>query len=214
MLPRIGARQQHIMELIRAHGPRHVRQLSDALGISAVAVRHHLAGLQEQGLLRTTRERLRVGRPRQLFDLSPQAERLLADGEAALAPALLRHIHREYGGEAVQAALRSVTREWEAELLPWMADSPLPERVRRLAAGRSRHGFAAGAEQNGDGSFTLCERRCPLRELVTEFPQVCDCERRMMESLLGVPVTLEKRLLDGYSACEYRILAKADPPAG
>lgn len=100
---------------------------------------------------------------------------------------------------------QSITPDAYLPLAEAVVDRALEERVRRLAVAQSERGFLADWKRNDDGSFLIEFRHCPIRTIAGRYPQACECERAMMEGLLGVGVSTETRMLDGHPTCCYRI---------
>ena len=53
--------REQILRHIRTAGQANIAELAEALGVSAVSVRHHLSALQAEGLLRSEEVRRGVG---------------------------------------------------------------------------------------------------------------------------------------------------------
>ena len=81
---RLSESQEEIVWLLRRRGAMTVEDLSRALGISGVAVRQHLDGLEAEGLLDSRTERRPIGRPRRLFRLSDAADDLFPKNYSGL----------------------------------------------------------------------------------------------------------------------------------
>ncbi|MFN7210425.1 MAG: helix-turn-helix domain-containing protein [Aggregatilineales bacterium] len=78
-----------VLQAIRAQGQATVASLAQALGISPIAVRHHLTSLQAEGLLNVSLARQTVGRPKHVYSLTEAAQRHLAPAQRTFAERLL-----------------------------------------------------------------------------------------------------------------------------
>jgi predicted ArsR family transcriptional regulator len=62
------------------------------------------------------------------------------------------------------------------------------------------------AEWNeGASGFRLTEHNCAIRALAERFPEICAAEERFLEEVLSAAVQREAHMLDGCTACEYRV---------
>jgi predicted ArsR family transcriptional regulator len=55
------------------------------------------------------------------------------------------------------------------------------------------------------GSFEIREHNCPILALAGAYPEACETERRMFETLLGARVDVDHRLAAGDSVCRFRV---------
>jgi DeoR family suf operon transcriptional repressor len=65
--------KDRIFQSLRSQGQMTVSELSAAVKITPIAVRHHLSSLQAEGMVEVREERHGVGRPRQIYKLTPVA---------------------------------------------------------------------------------------------------------------------------------------------
>ena len=85
-----------VLDLLKVHGPANVPTLARLRGVNATAVRQQLAALQREGLVVSSLERRKVGRPTHLYALTVKA----AGGRnGADAEALRLHAGDRPGGE-------------------------------------------------------------------------------------------------------------------
>ena len=82
---------------------RTVEELAAELGLSANAIRGHLARLEQDGLIQPQGLRRRVSKPAALYRLTPQAERLFPRAYAELLTDLLDVLAQEWPLEQREA---------------------------------------------------------------------------------------------------------------
>src|SRR5437667_164453 len=91
----------------------------------------------------------------------------------------------------------------------------LGERVERLAEARTREGYMAESQPEGDG-YLLVENHCPICAAATTCQGFCRAERDVFEKALGPGVTVERteHIVGGDRRCAYRIALEcvADSP--
>jgi predicted ArsR family transcriptional regulator len=214
--PAAGSRPaaDRLLLLLKTRGPQTAADLAAIVGISAEGVRQQLVRLAESGLIEATTEPRGVGRPVQLWALTAAGNARFPDTHAELTAQLLRAVRSELGEEALEkliARREAESREAYSLLLAGAAD--LGERVARLAAARSREGYMAESQAEGDG-YLLVENHCPICVAAAACQGFCRAERDVFQQVLGRGVSVERteHILGGGRRCAYRI-ALAAPPA-
>lgn len=181
----LSSTRGQIIALLR-RAPAAVGELAAALGLTDNAVRAHLSAMERDGLVEQRRGPVRgVGKPAQLYALTPGADVLLPK---AYAPVL---------GVLLQTLGERMSRDELAELLR--------EVGRRAAAGRGRDGadvrmrieaaYGVLGEMGGvadleeaEGEVVIRGFSCPLAALVPGHPEVCQLAEAMLTEIVGVPV--------------------------
>src|SRR5215207_5536234 len=163
--PRIVRRE--ILERLRRDGPSSPDQLASAIGASRTGVLQQLRALEETHFVSRQTVRHGVGRPRHLYDVTPDAQELFPSNYDGLAEGLLAAIGA-VGGEALieqifQARRRQIGDRVRRELDERVgADAPLMDRVRALAVLQDEQGYLADATIDGDGTIRLREHNCAI----------------------------------------------------
>jgi predicted ArsR family transcriptional regulator len=196
-----------LLALLKMRGPQTGADLAAALGVTGEAARQQLAKLAEGGLVESSAEPRGVGRPAQVWALTAAGHARFPDTHAELTAQLLRAVRSELGEAALErliARRETESREAYAALLAGAAD--LGERVARLAAARSREGYMAESQPDGDG-WLLIENHCPICVAATACQGFCRAEREVFEQVLGpgVSVVRVEHILGGDRRCAYRI---------
>ena len=205
---RARARDQVVFEL-KTRGPQTAGELADRLGITAVAVRQHLALLEEEGLVEYGDERGPVGRPARVWQLTPKASEHFPDAHSNLAIELVEAIRETLGEKGLRdlLAARSQRRlELYRARMPG-PDAPLERRVSTLATLRRESGNLAEWAQEADGGFLLVENHCTIAAASQICPAICGEELGLWRTVLGddVSVDMTEHMLDGDRRCVFRI---------
>jgi predicted ArsR family transcriptional regulator len=188
------------LDLLKIHGPANVPGLARRLGVNPNAVRQQLEALHREGLVDMRTARRGVGRPTQIWSLTPKAEALFPQAYGTMAVDLLRRL-REIDGEGkIEKLFARRTRDLLKTYRKRMAGKSGPERLRELARIRDREGYMA--RPNAEG---LTEHHCPIAALAREFPLVCRYEKLLFEAALGMEVDRTSHIAGGDSACVYRV---------
>lgn len=197
-----------LLVLLKTRGPQTAAALGDALGVTAEAARQQLVKLAEEGLtVASTAAPKGVGRPSQLWSLTPAANARFPDAHAELTAQLLGTIRKTLGEDALEAliaAREAETRTSYAAALAGATD--LEARVERLAALRAREGYMAEWQRERDG-WLLIENHCPICAAATACQGFCEAELRVFTDVLGpgVEVTRVEHAIAGARRCAYRI---------
>ena len=163
-----------ILVHLRRSGPSAPDAIAAALGASRSGVAQQLRALDTAGLVTRTAVRHGVGRPRHLYDVTPEAQDLFPSNYDGLATGLLAAI-LEVGGESlVEEVFAARRRQAEARLRSEMeaslpVDAPLEDRVRELARLQDELGYLAEARLDG-ATLTLIEHNCAVLDVAEAWP--------------------------------------------
>ena len=206
--------RRDIVVLLRQLGPSSPDQLAARLGASRTGVLQQLRALETAELVMRRTERHGVGRPRHLYDVTPQAQDLFPNNYDGLAASLLAAILAVGGDDLIEEVFAARCRQASgrmrdrlAERLP--ADAPLADRVREVAASQDEQGYLAQVEMDPDGTVRLVEHNCAIYEIATDNPRACQAELALFSEVLGADVVRDSHIAAGDRCCSYRI---ADRP--
>jgi predicted ArsR family transcriptional regulator len=208
-----SALRRAILLHLRRVGPSVPDAISASIGASRSGVAQQLRALDTAGLVTRTSVRHGVGRPRHLYDITPDAQALFPSNYDGLATGLLAAI-LEVGGETlVEDVFAARRRQAEARLRQRMdaslpSDAPLEDRVRELARLQDELGYVSEARVDADG-IRLLEHNCAVLDVARGMPVACRAELELFREVLGVNLVRERHIAAGDRCCEYRV---ADPP--
>ncbi len=203
-----GITRRAILRLIKVNGYMTADGLGRELGISAVAARQHLTGLESEGMVQATPERRGMGRPVHRYTLTEAGDETFTRTYDLYAAGLLADIRIASGPEAVNAFLERQVARLMGDAEPRIAGKSLEARVAELVRIMSDRGFMAESrEEEGGGRLLFIEHNCPVRKLVVDNPEICTYELDFIERLLGPGVQVEriKYIPAGDHMCAYRI---------
>jgi DeoR family suf operon transcriptional repressor len=201
----LGLRGDILVEL-KKRQPLTTRELAVRLGYSLNTVRHHLRGLEQQGLVVYQREhRGVVGAPTFAYRLTPGGEELFPRQYQAILGGLLDYIEERDGRAAAVAMLEAPYSKLAQQLGGELAEATPFERLQAVAAALSNDGYMAEGNASDSSTATLTEHNCAILQVAERFPEICDAEARFLQAVLGAEVSRERHILNGCSACEYRV---------
>ncbi|HMB75042.1 MAG TPA: metalloregulator ArsR/SmtB family transcription factor [Kiloniellaceae bacterium] len=209
-----------ILDSLKSAGAQDAETLAAGMGLSAMAVRQHLYGLEAEKLVTYEEEARPLGRPAKLWRLTPAADRFFPDAHQDLAVGLLSALRTAFGEAGLEKLLALRTAEqiaaYEAAL---PATTDLRARLEALAARRSEEGYMAEVRSEAPGRFLLIENHCPVCAAAASCQGLCAAELTVFRRVLGPDVAIERsdHILAGARRCAYRVralkTAKAASPA-
>jgi predicted ArsR family transcriptional regulator len=213
-----GLRRQILVQLRRA-GASSPEQLATALGASRTGVLQQLRSLQAAGFVDRRAVRHGVGRPRHLYDVTPEAQSFFPANYDALAAGLLAAIGAVGGDDLIEevfdARRQIIASQVKARLderVP--AGAPLADRVRELAVIQDEQGYLSNATVEDDGTIRLNECNCAIFRIASQSSVACEAELALFTDVLGVDVVRESHIASGDRTCSYRIVDPALSPPG
>jgi predicted ArsR family transcriptional regulator len=195
---------------LRLDGPSSPDQLAERIGASRTGVLQQLRALEAANLVSRQTVRHGVGRPRHLYDVTPEAQDLFPSNYDGLASGLLAAIESVGGDDLLDQVFAARRRQLGDRVRGQMAervdpDAPLLERVRELAVIQADQGYLADATLGADGTIRLREHNCAIYHIAAGSPAACQAELELFSEILGAEVVREQHIASGDRCCSYRI---------
>jgi len=199
-----------VLELVKQAAPVTAEALAARLGVTGMAVRQHLEGLEDLGLVEHKTAAGKRGRPSKLWRTTRNADSWFADSHAALAVELIGQVREALGEDSLERLIALRTAEQERMYAPQIAaGASLKSRLQRLAKMRSREGYMAEVKKDGAGAWLLLEHHCPICSAAYACSSLCREELKLFQRVLGDEVRVERisHILAGEDRCAYRVTA-------
>jgi predicted ArsR family transcriptional regulator len=205
--------RRKILEILRERGEATVDDIVGDLerlrgSITSVTVRHHLAKLQEEGLvdIHETRHRSSPGRPQHVYTLTEQGNFFFPNNYQVLAQNLLNQIKKQLVPSQVNVIIEGVADNMaeEAEI----PTGSMKERLDAVVNYLNEHGYKASWDVHQSG-FVLQTANCPYHQIAHETDMLCTMDMRLIAKMLGVVPRLLSRVSGGDEVCSYLIPAKS-----
>jgi predicted ArsR family transcriptional regulator len=184
--------RQRVLEYVQAHYPVTAANLSQALKMTEANARHHLAILEERGLVQPVGQRppQGKGRPSRLFMPS---EHTLGHNLDQLAAALLDLLKSRGDPVELDTALRDLaTRIAQTE--PVQASNSLTRRLYRAVQRLNELHYRARWEA-WRGAPRLILGHCPYAAILHQHPELCRMDAYLLQGLAGARAEQTNKLI-------------------
>lgn len=183
-----------------------INELANAVGISPISVRHHIANLQAENLVTCDDERHGVGRPRQLFSLTEAGVEQFPTRYVKLTLRLLKRLKESMPEALVSNLFSQMAKELAEDLAADVDTSSLTfdERLALIRELLRREGFSIELERVED-ALLIHEVSCPYYFIGQDHPEICTVDQVLISTLLKVPAEKVKCILNGDNMCTYAI---------
>jgi len=201
-----GSTRQSVLKLLKTKGSATATELAALLGLTDMAVRRHLAALEQDGYIVPVTVRQPMGRPAKLYQLTEVAEHFFPKNYHLLMLDLLEELESHAdGGDAVGQLFEARRRKLLGRYASRMEGKPLHERVAELADIQNAGGYMVEVEKDSDAAYMLHEYNCPIAQVAGRYQQACQCELALFRDLLETEVERTECLAKGGGKCTYRI---------
>lgn len=209
-----GATRRKILYTLKKSDGLTADQLASLLGITSMAVRKHLAALENDELIESTVMRRSVGRPANVYRVAAMAEDFFPKHYDLVVTELLTDLVKIDGEPKVNLLLErraERTRDFLQERLSGARN--LRERVAALAEGMDELGYYAVWEQCDESTYFIKQYNCAINRVATCFPVACSYEASMFQQLLDADVERASHVLAGDHVCGYIIRERTASPS-
>jgi len=200
-----------VLDLIKREGPISADSAAHALGITAMAVRQHLAALEAAGEAAFAESPRPRGRPVKLWQATAAAAAHFADGHSALAADLIGQMKKTFGEEGLDRLLKLRNADLEKGYRARTDKAAsLKGKLEALAKIRSAEGYMAELRRDAEtGDWLLVENHCPICAAARLCTGLCREELALFQRVLGKTVKVERisHILAGAARCAYRVTA-------
>lgn len=192
-------------------GPSTASALADALSLTGTAIRRHLDALIDDGLVeaselapygpaavQSSRGR---GRPAKVFALTPAGRAVFGRHQDSLGLSAVKFIATTYGTAAVKNFAESLVSDFANRHAEISAKPRVEDRALALVDALNSDGFAASIAPGLGVTTQICQHNCPMGDVATEFPILCEVETEMFSKLTGVHVTRLATIAKGDAIC-------------
>ncbi|MBP3222366.1 MAG: winged helix-turn-helix transcriptional regulator [Actinomycetaceae bacterium] len=211
MSPDAGTRER-ILRLIIEKGPITSAELARILVLTAAAVRRHLAQLESSGQITeyvgVSSKPIGRGRPARRYVATEEGQAIYGDANGDIATQALEYIVKVLGDNGLHDFVEQRSHELEKRyrnIIESAGEDP-EKRVLALAYALTADGYAASVRRGPRGlTVQLCQGHCPIQDVASSYPVLCEAETHAFHELLGVHVQRLATLAGGEHVCTMTI---------
>jgi predicted ArsR family transcriptional regulator len=203
--------REYIVQLLKTKGSLSIKDLTEELGITVMAVRRHIQLLEKEKLISSKTVRQSMGRPTAVYRLTEHAGSLFPRKYHSLTLELLDELTDQFGKSAVESLFEGRKNKMAHKYDKGMQGKGLADRVLALAEIQNENGYMVEWEKISDNEFIIKENNCPIEQVATKYQHACQCELQLFQSLLGdAEVARTECLAKGGQRCTYSIKKKKE----
>lgn len=202
---RENSTRNKILCFIKIKGRAAIADISRALGITPMAVRRHVLGLQGSGLVRMEMERRPKGRPAALCLLTDLGDTLFPKTYDRFSMELIHSVACLDGEEKVSRLFEKRKDHMVARFAGRMAGKSRKARVNEAVAILCEEGYMAESRKVNARTFLVTEHNCAIAQIARQYPQACQGELCFLAQMLQAEVHRYAHVLKGDSECSYLI---------
>lgn len=194
-----------ILDMLRRVDGLTVPQLSEAMGVTATAVRQRLTRLMGQGLIERHIHRdgeSTRGRPSHEYSLTEQGRRKTGANFADLAIALWREIRNIQDVDVRRGLIQRLAKTLAEMYGDRIGGSSVQERMEAVRMLFGERGVAFSVDSDSELPILTAET-CPYPDLAEQDRSICSLEKMLLSELLDESVHLTGCRLDGANCCTF-----------
>lgn len=200
-----GDTQRRLLETLqRFPAGRSVENLTADLGVTANAVRQHLAVLERDGLVSHEAVPAPRGRPQFLYQLTEQGQEIFPRRYRELAEVVLAELAGTVGNEALDRTMRRMgERAAQSANLSQASAATTARLMQQL-------GYDAKARTSAAGGDEIVAHNCVFHRLALRYPAVCQFDLGFMAAATGRRIEHRECMLRGGTVCRFGLTGPRD----
>ncbi len=199
--------RETILYTIKTTPQSKIEDLAVTAEISPVTVRHHLNGLQAEGLITVESVRRKVGRPYYVYTITDKGNEQFPQKYFSLTNRLLDELKSQLPPEIVNeifiGLVKSIVEEHKGEFEALTFE----QRLNYLTDILADEGFIAQWEKTQDG-YRITEYSCPYISVGQKHDEVCTLDTSLMLTILGTNIEQQSCMLNGDDCCQFDVSEK------
>jgi predicted ArsR family transcriptional regulator len=197
--------RQRILEILKEQKQATVEQLSAALELTPVTVRHHLDILRGEGLVGAPQvlRRPGPGRPQYTFALTEAASDYFPKNYHGLADLFFKEVRERVTPAELEQLVKGVARRLAAQAPAPLTTASPPEKLSAVVSFLNNQGYVARWEKTAGGDYLLHTCNCPYQRVSETHSEICTMDANLISRLVGAPPQRVSHMAQGDDACTY-----------
>ncbi|UYN91487.1 MAG: winged helix-turn-helix transcriptional regulator [Anaerolineales bacterium] len=202
----MGSTRNAVLKYLLNHQRSTINELAKAVKISPISVRHHIARLEDEGLVASTEERHGVGRPRRVYYLTEAGMEHFPGRTIRFTNRLLDELKETLPAEQFAGLLAGMGASAADDLAAKgdLEQMSLDERLKLLKSWLTKEGFSVQVQRN-EHELIIKETSCPYFYVGQTHGEVCSIDKALIAKALSADPQRTSCLLSGDSHCTYTI---------
>lgn len=200
-----GNTRQQIILFLKRQGESSIAEMSRALKLTSVTIRHHIDDLRKDGLVDkpAARKKIGPGRPELVYQLTSAADEFLPSNYAELSLEMIKVLSRSEIHIRPAKIFRSVGKSIGQKAAKARITSKATAEKFAVSFLEERGYFPACIRD--DGGLSLRLANCPYLELAKQHPATCLLDQAIIEGIFALDVAMKGRIIQGEAVCTFRI---------
>jgi len=205
--------RQRIIDLLRQQGQATVEELAESVGLTQMAVRHHLNVLQMEALIKVshTKRQHKPGRPVQVYSLTDEARKLYPQEYFQLTDLLVQEVANRIGQDGVIDIFNSLANRLMSDAPEAKENQPFEERLDEVVAFLKDKGFIVEWEMV-NGQYMVYHMDCPYRQFAQRHQEICVLDEKILETTLDVTPQRISCIACQDDKCAYVLTSNSNQP--
>lgn len=203
----MASTREIILRALQSKGKCTIKDLAQAAEISPISVRHHIAQLLAEDLLKVEESRRGVGRPHHVYSLSEKGLERFPRRYYQLTQHLLDELKDALTQQEIEGFFSNIASSMAEKYSPALERLPLKARINDLHRLLAEEGFEATICHEGH-QLVIKEVRCPFFPLGRQHPEVCLIDQFFIANALAIPAERVKHIRHGDQGCAFEIQLK------
>ncbi len=207
-----GHRQSELLEKLLFHkSGLTIDELATELGISRNAVQQHTMALEKGGYITKGELNSTRGRPSQVYVLSESGIDLFPKQYSWFSELLLNSLKAQLGFEGLETKMDEIGRSLGKSLKSKLAGMSLIEKIQEVSDIMQGLGFETKVVQTeGESLPTIKAYNCVYHHLATEFEEVCQLDRALLETLLESEIDHQECIVRDGEVCKFKVIPREE----
>lgn len=200
----VKSTRDKIINSLLEHPNSTVNDLSEAVNINGISVRHHLTHLIAEDLVCTEEVRHGVGRPRLVYRLTEAGMEQFPSKYLRLIKVLIKQIKESYSENELNELIKNAALIVSQEYQESMTNLPVKKRLDLIKKVLSKEGFLIEWEEKDKAHF-IYSYNCPYYHIAIEHPEICMFDKTIISTLIEEHLEQQESIINGHKHCKYVI---------
>lgn len=199
--------RDRVLEIIKKKGSVSVKDLTSELGITPMGIRGHLLKLEKEKLIQSHTEKIKMGRPRQLFTLTELGEQEFPKKYEEFALDLLGSLEEMSGRESVDKLFLLKKIKTIERYQKRLTGKEKEEKVIGYAALLTEDGYMAESGKITENEYYVTVNNCTIRTISESYAICCQNDMDIFKALFPeAEVKREKNQIAKDPHCLFKIV--------